>query len=66
VADILSKPAEDRSGKDGSRVATGQTRAGWYLKVIYVLDIKPKSIFVITAFDITGRPLVAYKRRSRK
>jgi hypothetical protein len=66
VVDILSKPAEDRSGRDGSRVALGQTRAGRYLRVIYVLDPKPKSIFVITAFDLTGKPLIAYKRRSQK
>jgi len=66
VKDILSKPGEDRSGRDGSRVALGQTRAGRYLRVIYVLDPKPKSIFVITAFDLTGKPLIAYKRRSQK
>jgi len=66
VEDVLLKPGEDRSGKDGSRVAIGQTRAGRYLKVIYVLDLKPKSIFVITAFDLIGKPLMAYKRRSRK
>ncbi|VVB91271.1 Uncharacterised protein [uncultured archaeon] len=66
VEDVISKPGEDRSGKDGSRVALGQSRAGRYLKVIYVIDLEPKSIFVITAFDLTGKPLVAYKRRSRK
>jgi len=66
VKDILSKPGEDRSGRDGSRVALGQTRAGRYLRVIYVLDPKPKSIFLITAFDLTGKPLIAYKRRSQK
>ena len=32
VEDILSKPGEDRSGKDGSRVALGQTRTGRYLR----------------------------------
>jgi hypothetical protein len=66
VEDILSKPGEDRSGTEGSRVALGQTRSGRYLRVIYVLDDKPKSIFIITAFDLTGKPLIAYKRRSLK
>ncbi len=66
VEDILSKPGEDRSGRDGSRVALGQTRAGRYLRVIYVLDPEPKSIFVITAFDLMGKPLMAYRRRSQK
>lgn len=66
VEDILLKSGEDRSGRDGSRVALGQTRAGRYLRVIYVLDPEPKSIFVITAFDLIGKPLMAYRRRSRK
>jgi hypothetical protein len=66
VEDVLLKPGEDISGKDGSRVAIGQSRAGRYLKVIYVIDEEPKSIFVITAFDLTGKPLMAYRRRSRK
>ncbi|VVB89615.1 Uncharacterised protein [uncultured archaeon] len=66
VQDVLLKPAEDRSGKDGSRVAIGQTRNGRFLRVIYVLDTQPKSIFVITAFDLIGKPLIAYRRRSRK
>ncbi len=66
VEDVLLKPGEDRSGREGSRVAMGQTRAGRYLRVIYVFDPKPKSIFVITAFDLIGKPLMAYKRRSQK
>jgi hypothetical protein len=64
--DVLLKPGEDRSGKDGSRVAIGQTRAGRYLRVVYVLDHEPKSIFIITAFDLIGKPLIVYKRRSQK
>ncbi len=66
VKDVLLKPGEDRSGKECSRVAIGQTRAGRYLRVIYVLDPEPKSIFVITAFDLIGKPLIAFKRRSQK
>jgi hypothetical protein len=66
VEDVLLKPGEDRSGKEGSRVAIGQSRTGRYLRVIYVIDFEPKSIFVITAFDLTGKPLMAYRRRSQK
>ncbi|MCZ7393542.1 MAG: hypothetical protein ABOK23_11845 [Candidatus Methanoperedens sp.] len=66
VKDVLLKPGEDRSGRASSRVAIGQSRAGRYLKVIYILDLEPKSIFVITAFDLIGKPLMAYKRRSQK
>lgn len=49
VEDILRKPGEDRAGKDGARVAIGQTRAGRFLRVIYVPDPDPESVFVITA-----------------
>ena len=66
VEDDLSKPGEDRRGKAGSRVALGQTKNGRYLKIIYVPDPDPKNIFVITGFEITGKPLTAYKRRKRK
>jgi hypothetical protein len=30
----------------------GQTEAGRYLKVVYVLDPVPGSLFVITAYDV--------------
>ena len=66
VEDVLSRPGEDRSGREGARIAIGQTRAGRYLRVVYVVDPEPKSIFVITAFDLIGKPLMAYKRRSQK
>ena len=36
VEDVLDTPGEDRPGRDGSRVAIGQTSAGRYLRVIYV------------------------------
>jgi hypothetical protein len=66
VADVLEKPGEDRAGRDGSRVALGQTTAGRYLRVIYVPDPEPNSMFVITAYELTGKPLAAYRRRRRK
>jgi hypothetical protein len=66
VEDGLRKPGEDRAGSGGSRVAIGQTRAGRYLKVIYVPDPEPDSVFVITAYELRGKPLTAYRRRRRK
>ena len=48
VEEILVNPAEDRPGKEGSRVALGRTSAGRFLRVIYVPDPKPDSVFVIT------------------
>ena len=65
VEDVLSRPGEDSHGRDGSRIALGQTRAGHYLRVIYIPDAEQESVFIITAFELTGKPLVAYKRRRR-
>jgi hypothetical protein len=60
---VLSRPGEDRFGREGSRVAFGRTRGGRFLRVIYVPDPQPNSIFVITAYELKGKPLSAYKRR---
>ena len=65
VEDVLIRPGEDRPGQEGSRVATGQTRAGRLLRVIYVPDPEPDSVFVITAYELSGKPLKAYRRRRR-
>jgi DMSO/TMAO reductase YedYZ molybdopterin-dependent catalytic subunit len=66
VEDVLNRPGEDRPGKGGSRVAMGQTEAGRYLRVIYVRDPEPDSVFVITAYELTGKPLKAYRRRQKR
>ena len=66
VEDVLRAPGEDRPSREGSRVALGQTRAGRYLRVIYVPDPAPQSVFVITAYEVSGRPLAAYRRRRRR
>lgn len=67
VEEVLMKPGEDRRGREGSRVAIGQTQAGRYIRIIYVPDPEPDSVFVITAYELTGKPLTAYRRRrSRK
>jgi hypothetical protein len=47
-------------------VALGQTRAGKYLRVIYVPIPEPDSVFVITAYELRGKPLTAYRRRCRR
>jgi len=66
VEDVLRKPGEDRPGKENSRIAIGQTKGGRYLRVIYVPDPEPDSVFVITAYELRGKPLKAYRRRSRR
>jgi hypothetical protein len=66
VIEVSARPGEDRPGREGSRVALGQTNAGRYLRVIYITDPAPESVFVITAYELTGKPLAAYRRRRRK
>ena len=66
VEEVIRRPGEDRLGREGSRVAIGQTRAGRALRVIYVPDPAPESIFVITAYELRGKPLTAYRRRQRR
>ena len=66
VEEVLASPVEDRPAQEGARMALGQTRAGRYLRVIYVPDPEPDSIFVITAYELSGKPLTAYRRRMRR
>jgi hypothetical protein len=66
VIDVLENPGEDRAGSEGSRIALGRTAAGRFLRVIYVPDPEPDSVFVVTAFALNGKPLAAYRRRRKK
>jgi hypothetical protein len=66
VEEVLQNPGEDRAGREESRIAIGQTQAGRYLRVIYVPDAEPDSVFVITAYELKGKPLTAYRRRQRR
>jgi hypothetical protein len=66
VMEVLERPGEDRAGREGSRIALGQTLSGRYLRVIYVPDPVPDSVFVITAYELAGKPLAAFRRRRRK
>jgi hypothetical protein len=66
VEDVLGDPGEDLPGRQGSRIALGQASNGRYLRVIYVPDPEPESVFVITAYTLRGAPLAAYRRRRRQ
>ena len=66
VEEVLTRPGEDRQGYEGARVAIGQTEAGRYLRVVYVPDPEPGSVFVITAYELQGKALTAYRRRKRR
>ena len=65
VLDILRGPSDQGPGKNDTRIAEGQTRHGRYLRVIYTYG-DDGSIFVITAYDLTGNAKAAYRRRRRR
>jgi hypothetical protein len=66
VRETLRAPYDDRAGREGARVALGQTVAGRYLRVVYVQDVEPDSAFVITAYEIGPKARKALRRRWRK
>ena len=66
VEEVLHSPGEDRVGRGDSRVAIGQTQGGRFLRVVYKRDPEPDGFFVITAYDLRGKPLAAYRRRMRR
>ena len=67
VNDVLQNPGEDRPGYDGARVVIGQASSGRFLRVVYVADPEePENLFVITAYELRGKPLIAYRRRRRR
>ena len=66
VEQVLRRPGEDRPGQGGARVAIGQTQEGRYLRVIYVPEAETEGVFVITAYELTGKPLLAYRKRHRR
>lgn len=66
VQQVLVHPLEDRPGEDGARVALGRTDAGRYIRVVYVTDPEPDSVFVITAYEIGPKARQALMRRLRR
>ena len=66
VEQVLRNPGEDRPGAEGAGVAIGRRAAGRHLRVIHVPDPEPDSNFVITAYELKGKALMAYRRRRRR
>ena len=66
VSEVLTNSVENRRGRERSWVAIGQTSAGRYLRVIYVPDQGRDSAFVVTAYEVRGKQLAAYRRRRRR
>ena len=66
VEDILREPSQDIRGRDDSRIAIGQTAARRYLRVIYIPDPVPDSVFVITAYELGPKAKRAIRRKKKK
>lgn len=66
VEEVLANPADEFSGRGDSRIALGQTEAGRYLQVVYVPEARWESAFVVTAYDLRGKALAAFRRRRRR
>jgi hypothetical protein len=66
VAEVLRGRGEDLRATANSRRKIGKTSAGRYLQVFYVPDEDPRSVFVITAYDLRGKAQRAFRRRQRR
>ena len=66
MEEVLLNPGERRSGDRQSKVVIGQTQSGRYLRIVYVEDRQPNSVFVVTVYELRGKPLMAYRRRQRR
>ncbi len=66
VQQVLGRPGFDYPERGDARVRLGPTNAGRHLKVVYVPDAGAESAFVVTAYELSGRALKAYRRTRRK
>ena len=66
VEDVLGRPHQDIRGREDSRISIGQARDGRYLKVVYVPDPIPDSVFVITAYELGSKAKRAIRRKRKK
>ena len=66
VHQVLDRPGVDYPEPRNAKARLGQTEAGRYLKVVYVPDKDRKSAFVVTAYELRGKALKAYRRAKRR
>ena len=66
VEQVLRSKGDDLRGIGNTRMKLGQTLAGRYLQVIYAPDDSPRSVFVITAYELQGKAKQAFRRRRKK
>jgi hypothetical protein len=63
---VLSRPGLDYPEGRNARAHLGQTTEGRHLKIVYVPDVGSRSAFVVTAYELRGKALIAYRRAKRR
>ena len=66
VRQVLHRPGLNVRAGRNSRSIMGQTLAGRCLKVVFVPDPGGYSGFVVTAYELRGNALRAYRRAKRR
>ena len=67
VEAVLDRPMEDRPGERGVRNrARGKRTQAVYLRVVYVPDPIPNSVFVITAYELGPKTRQALRLRRKR
>jgi hypothetical protein len=66
VRQVLARPGLNLPAGANARSIVGQTSSGRYLKVVFVPDSGGNSGFVVTAYEIKGNALKAYRRAARR
>jgi hypothetical protein len=63
---VLNRKGLDFPEGRNARARLGQTAEGRHLKVAYVPDPGSRSAFVVTAYELRGKALRAYRRARRR
>ncbi len=63
---VLRRPGLDYPEQRKARARLGQTTAGRHLKVVYVRDEDADGVLVVTAYELRGKALKAFRRAKRR
>jgi hypothetical protein len=66
VRQVLNRPVVNLPAARNARTIFGQTAAGRCLKVVFVPDEGSASGFVVTAYEVRGKALKAFRRVRRR
>jgi len=66
VLRVLDTPTENRPGSGDSRILIGRASGGRFIRVVASFDEDGEGVFVITAFEVVGKPLRALRRRMKR